>query len=83
VGSSHGVKSDAGYGELIMKSRTRDIFLLVLSVVASIAWLMIDYFERGFHISIFGGPVIVLGMIGLPSFIDLMKKKKDDTKSKK
>ncbi len=65
-----------------MNTRKREWILLVLSMIGGILWYVIDTLERGYHISNFGGPVFVIGTIGVPSVISIVKDHKKNKTEK-
>lgn len=59
-----------------MDTKKRALYLCVLSFIGGIAWFIADVTERGLTIGTFGGPVLVLGIIGIPSLVDYIKASK-------
>ncbi|MDF2537685.1 MAG: hypothetical protein K0S76_706 [Herbinix sp.] len=59
-----------------MKHQKRLLISILLSIIGAVAWFIVDYQDHGFGISIFGGPIMVLGSIGIPNFIEMRKNRK-------
>ncbi len=59
-----------------MSTVNRSIVICILSVVGALLWFIADYTERGLTVGVFGGPVLVVGLVGVPSFLDYLKAKK-------
>ena len=53
-----------------------NIVIIVIGIIASIAWVAMTYDESGWGPGNFAGLVMIFGMIVLPSILDIRKKKK-------
>lgn len=54
----------------------RNVINIALGVMASIAWIGMSYDETGWGIGMLAGPVMIFGMIMLPSIQDIWKNRK-------
>lgn len=60
-----------------MDTIKRSILLIILAFIGGITLFYIDFLEHGLSVGIFGWPVLVFGIIGVPSLIDYYKCRKE------
>jgi uncharacterized membrane protein YuzA (DUF378 family) len=56
-----------------MNEKKRALLLCIISVIGGMAWFIADLTEYGLSMRILGGPVLALGIVGIPSLVQYVK----------
>lgn|GEM_PF-6631724 len=60
-----------------MGSKRRALTIFILSVIGSAALLILDISEQGFTVGDIAGPVLIMGLAGIPGILEYIKLSKN------
>ncbi len=56
-----------------MNEKKRALLLCIISIIGGMAWFIADITEYGLSMRILGGPVLVLGVLVIPSLVQYVR----------